>query len=56
MAAFIGGQTDEIVFTKNGTEAINLVATRSAMPEHPVQSTGGAEVAADYRSVPATRS
>lgn len=26
VAAFLGGQSDEIVFTKNGTEAINLVA------------------------------
>ncbi|MGB3258349.1 MAG: SufS family cysteine desulfurase [Ornithinimicrobium sp.] len=26
VAAFLGGQTDEVVFTKNGTEAINLVA------------------------------
>ena len=26
VAAFMGGQPDEIVFTKNGTEAINLVA------------------------------
>ncbi len=26
VAAFIGGRADEVVFTKNGTEAINLVA------------------------------
>jgi cysteine desulfurase/selenocysteine lyase len=45
VAAFIGAQHDEVVFTKNVTEAINLVAYALGNPGSPVRLGPGDEIA-----------
>ncbi|MCW2601074.1 MAG: cysteine desulfurase, SufS subfamily [Frankiales bacterium] len=45
VASFIGGQHDELVFTKNVTEAINLVAYSFGNPGSPVMLGPGDEIA-----------
>ena len=45
VASFIGGQHDELVFTKNVTEAINLVAYSLGNPGSPVTLGPGDEIA-----------
>jgi cysteine desulfurase/selenocysteine lyase len=44
VASFIGAQHDEVVFTKNVTEAINLVAYSLGNPGSPVPLGPGAEI------------
>src|SRR5437870_3663290 len=43
VASFIGGRHDELVFTKNVTEAINLVSYALSNPGSPVQLGPGDE-------------
>jgi cysteine desulfurase/selenocysteine lyase len=45
VASFIGGQHDEVVFTKNVTESVNLVAYAIGNPGSPVQLGPGDEIA-----------
>ena len=44
VAAFIGAQHDDVVFTKNGTEAINLVAYSLGNPGSPLPLGPGDEI------------